>query len=289
MDAQASRTAVLVCQGRAVAHGRIGAFHDPVAVTLLHEDERAVVEQVRRGSTPKSMRERMTYEFVRGCGAVMAPRTIAIDAAIAEHPAAQVVILGAGLDTRAWRMNELADTTIFEVDHPASQADKRERLDNRPPAAAEVRFVTTDFTRTGLDQSLTEASHRVEDPTTWVWEGVVPYLTRGEVVDTVADVARRSARGSRLIINYQSPSSRATFGKLVGRLMMRLSGSTDPWSSEPHRSHWTPRQISALLAPHGFAVLRDQNLLKISSDLGLPTDNLGGSLPTGHVLVADLM
>lgn len=287
MDAQPSRTAVLVCQGRAVAHERIGSFRDPVAASLLCEDERAVVEQVRRGEAPKAMRERMTYEFVRGCGAVMAPRTIAIDEAIAERLAAQLVVLGAGLDTRAWRMDGLAGTTVFEVDHPATQVDKRKRLGDRRTTADEVRFVATDFTRGGLDTSLTESGHRMEAPTTWVWEGVVPYLTRDQVTDTVADVARRSAPGSRLIVNYQAPSSRASFGKLIGRVMMRVSGNADPWSAEPHRSHWTPDQMSELLTRHSFTILRDQDLLAISRHLALPTDDLGGSLPTGRVLVAD--
>lgn len=287
MDAQASRTAVVVCQGRAVADGRVGSFRDPVALTLLRADERVAVEQVRGGSPPKAMRERMTYELLRGSGTLMAPRAIAIDEAIVERPTAQLVILGAGLDSRAWRMDELVHTTVFEVDHPASQADKRERIGDRRPTAAEVRFVPTDFTRAGLDAALTESGHRVDEPTTWLWEGVVSYLTREQVAETVADVARRSARGSRLILNYQSPSSRASFAKLIGRIMMRLSGSADPWNAEPHRSHWTPAQISTLLVAHGFTILRDQNLQQVSSSLGLASDDLGGSLPAGHVLAAE--
>lgn len=147
MQAKASRTAVLVCQGRAAAHERmaVGRFSDPVAMSLLRGDELKVVEQVRGGAPPRGWGARMNYEFVRGCAALMAPRTIAIDDAIREHPAEQLVILGAGLDARAWRMGELAGTIAFEVDHPATQDDKRERLGQRTPAAREVRFVATDF------------------------------------------------------------------------------------------------------------------------------------------------
>jgi O-methyltransferase involved in polyketide biosynthesis len=64
---------------------------------------------------------RMDYESVRGCAALMAPRTIAIDEAVREHPTGQLVVLGAGLVTRAWRMGELADTIVFEIDHPATR------------------------------------------------------------------------------------------------------------------------------------------------------------------------
>jgi len=85
------------------------------------------------------------------------------------------------------------------------------------------------------------------------------------------------------------PSAKAGIGQLIGRLMMRMARSPDPWSEEPHRSHWTPDQLSALLEQHGFTTLRDHDLLQISLALGLPrrAGDLGGSLPNGHVLVAD--
>lgn len=57
-----------------------------------------MVEQVRGDAPPKGWGARMNYEFVRGCAALMAPRTIAIEDAICEHLGNQLVILGAGLD-----------------------------------------------------------------------------------------------------------------------------------------------------------------------------------------------
>ncbi|MGI8760214.1 MAG: class I SAM-dependent methyltransferase [Jatrophihabitantaceae bacterium] len=291
MRARASRTAVLVCQGRAAAHDRIavGRFSDPVAMSLLQDGERTVVQQERRDAPPKGWGARMNYEFVRGCAALMAPRTIAIDDAIREHPSEQLVILGAGLDARAWRMGELAGTIAFEVDHPATQGDKRQRLGQRTPAAREVRFVATDLAQQGIGAALDRAGHRTEAPTTWVWEGVVPYLTAAQVVATVAAVQTRSAPGSRLVVNYQVPSTKAAVGQLIGRGMMRLARSPDPWSDEPHRSHWTPDQLSSLLEAHGFSTISDRDLLEISLALGLPrrAGDLGGSLPNGHVLLAD--
>jgi len=287
---EASRTAVLVCQGRAAAHDRIavGRFSDPVAMSLLRGEERTVVEQVRRDAPPKRWRDRMNYEFVRGCAALMAPRTIAIDDAVGEHPAEQLVILGAGLDARAWRMDELSATIVFELDHPASQADKRNRLGDRAPKARQVRFVATNFAEQAIGEGLAQAEHRHEVPTTWVWEGVVPYLTDAQVEASLAAVAARSARASRLVVNYQAPSVKAGVGRLIGRAMIKLARSPDPWSGEPHRSHWTPDRLSALLDRHGFTTLGDRDLLEVSQELGLPAraGEFGGSLPNGHVLIA---
>ena len=291
MRNEASRTAVLVCHGRAAAHDRIavGRFSDPIAVSLLDEDERVVVEQVRDNAPPKGLAARMKYEFVRGCATLMAPRTVAIDDEIREHLTGQLVILGAGLDARAWRMDELADNIVFEVDHPATQADKRNRLVDTAAQAKEVRYVSTNFSQQALAADLVRVGLCSDAPTTWVWEGVVPYLTREKVATTVAAIAARSAPGSRLVVNYQVPSTKAGIGQLIGRAMMRVARTPDPWSAEPHRSHWTPDELTSLLGRHGFRTLRDRDLLEVSRTLGLPAGrgDLGGSLPNGHVLVAE--
>jgi methyltransferase (TIGR00027 family) len=291
MRGEASRTAVLVGQGRAAADGRIavGRFSDPVAMSLLRGEERTVVEQVRRQAPPAGLRERMAYEFVRGCATLMAPRTVAIDDAIREHPVEQLVILGAGLDTRAWRMDELSGSTVFEVDHPASQADKRDRLGDAAARARHVHFVAADFAQQGVGEQLGRARHREDLPTTWVWEGVVPYLSDAQVRATAAAIAARSARGSRLVVNYQAPSLKAGLGRMIGRAMMRVARTPDPWRQEPHRSHWTPDRLSALLKGYDFATLSDRDLREVSLELGLPAraGDLGGSLSNGHVLIAE--
>ena len=133
----ASSTAVLVCQGRAVADGRyaVGTFSDPVAWHLLDPEERELVEAARRRHAAADGRRRMAYELLWRTGILMVPRTVAIDAAVREHGATQVVVLGAGLDARAWRMPELAGATVVEVDHPASQRDKQRRLGDLTPTA----------------------------------------------------------------------------------------------------------------------------------------------------------
>ncbi|MFE1322949.1 class I SAM-dependent methyltransferase [Kitasatospora phosalacinea] len=280
----ASRTAVLVCQGRAAADGRaaVGRFADPVAVRLLRAEERTVVEQVRAGTPPQGWRERTGYESVRACAEVAVPRTVAIDEALRERTGSQLVVLGAGLDTRAWRLANLARTDVWEVDHPASQQDKRARLAaaGAEPAARSVHFTAVDFAADDLATALADAGHDPAAPTTWLWEGVVPYLTRAQVRATLAALAGRTAPGSALVLNYQAPSAKAAAGRLLTRLLGDSVTAGEPW-----RSLWKPQQLAALLADHGFRTTADHDLLTLARPLATPT-RARTSLRTGRVAVA---
>src|SRR5690348_15767180 len=163
-ERRASRTAVTVCQARAVADGRTapGRFADPTAMPLLRPAEQALVLQVREGTPPKGMAERFPYELVRGTADLIVPRTVAIDDAARAGAATQVVLLGAGLDGRAWRL-DLPGATFFEVDHPASQEEKRDRASNltgTPPT-----YVPVDFAHDVLTDALAAAGHHADQPT----------------------------------------------------------------------------------------------------------------------------
>jgi O-methyltransferase involved in polyketide biosynthesis len=267
-----SQTAVLVCAARAVAHeaGWTPAFSDPTAMALLPEAGRARARRFLDGPPPKGAREAWAHGHLDRLAKMMTVRTVTIDEAVREARAPQLVILGAGLDGRAWRMPELAEVDVFEVDHPDSQRDKRGRVEAREPArepgatdargpgagaltstARSVRFVAVDFASADhdLDAALAAAGHDPRRPTTWIWEGVVMYLTPAEVAATLAVVQRRSAPGSRLVVLYHAPGFML---KIVGLLVRRLG--------EPLRSVFTPAQMRELLARHGFTVLRDDAL-----------------------------
>jgi methyltransferase (TIGR00027 family) len=285
---EASRTAILVCQGRAVADGRLAPalFADPTAAQLLRPEELEAVSLARSGQAPRGLRARMDYETMRAAAEVMVPRTVAIDAAVRERNSAQVVILGAGLDGRAWRMPELAEAIVFEVDHPASQADKQARVGAMPPAAREVRFVAMDFRQDSLTARLREAGHRPDVPTTWIWEGVVPYLTRSDVVATLGEVTAVSAEESRLVVNYQVPALASVAGRWIAGAMRRVGGQPDVFDHEPHRSKWRPDEMCDLLAEGRFYVVRDDDLLAVASRIGLQIRN-HRSVGHGRVTVAD--
>ena len=282
----ASSTAVLVCQGRAVAHGRYARdrFSDPVAWHLLDPSERGVVEQARAGHPLEGGRDRMAYELVRRTGLLMVPRTIAIDDAVRGHGAAQVVVLGAGLDARGWRMPELSAATVLEVDHPASQLDKQRRIGDLAPTAGAVVPVAVDLERERLAPALERAGFDPTARTTWVWEGVVPYLTEGAVVSTVGQVADLAAPGSLLVVNYQSRSLTASVMRRVMRVVMRLAHQPDPLAGEPWRSTWSSGAMRTMLSENGFETTSDDDLLTLARGLGLPSA-ADASLRNGRVAV----
>lgn len=248
---RASQTAVLVAMGRAAADGKTDVlrFSDPTAMTLLPDEARRRVEAYRTGPPPRGLKEGWTRGALRARAAMMVARTVAVDDAIRAGAAPQVVILGAGLDGRAWRMSELRDAIVFEVDHPDTQRDKRARVSTLKQAARDVRFVPVDFERDDLEAALAAAGHDPARPTTWVWEGVVMYLERKDIEATLKVITRRSPPGSQLIVVYVSPGLMASLiGWIVGRL------------GEPLRSTFKPQEIRAVLAAHGFLVKSDEDL-----------------------------
>src|SRR3954471_16825892 len=193
---KASETAAIVCMGRAIAHGRtVAAFSDPTAIALLSPEQQAEVNRIRQGPPPKEWRARFRYEHLIRESQLMVARTVAIDRELRDAAAPQVVILGAGLDGRAWRMRELAEAVVFEVDHPDTQRQKIQRISSLTLEARDIRFVALDFTHGDLEQALEAAGHDRHVPTAWIWEGVVMYLTRAEIESTLRTLEARSARG----------------------------------------------------------------------------------------------
>jgi methyltransferase (TIGR00027 family) len=119
-----------------------------------------------------------------------------------------------------------------------------------------VRFGPVDCTRDRLDDALAAAGHDRARPTTWIWEGVVMYLERSAIEATLAVIQRRSAPGSHLIVMYLT---RSWILPLVAFFVRRVG--------EPLRSLFTPDQMRALLARHGFTVTRDDGLPAIAARL----------------------
>jgi len=240
-----SSTAAIVAGARAAIdeNPTIRDFADPFAERLLPPWYAAQDDSpVRRSYV------RLVRRALRRGAHVIGLRTVAIDEGIRSAPdTGQVVILGAGLDARAWRMPELAESTVFEVDHPATQRYKRERVADFPELA-DHRFVSVDFEHDSLDARLAACGHRIDVPTVWIWEGVTMYLRLEAIEATLGTLSQRSAVDSRLLVTYLPPSAAR---RLVG-IGTRLFG-------EGFHSAFDPGQMNALLNRFGFDVELDES------------------------------
>lgn len=130
-------------------------------------------------------------------------RTRLIDEIVQETVSStgQTVLLGAGYDSRPYRLSCLRDGPVFEVDHPATQRRKRAKLEQTRFVHRDVRFVATDFQAGGLDGALAAVGFDPKQPTLFVWEGVTNYLT-ADAVDATLRWCAGAAPGSHLVFTY---------------------------------------------------------------------------------------
>ncbi|WP_224242303.1 class I SAM-dependent methyltransferase [Hyalangium gracile] len=250
---RASQTASLVAFLRALADlgfSSVPGFRDPTARHLLAPPWSLLLRLAER-------RRQRAVAMARKGSSVgvdqLALRTMLIDAYLREALARgvrQVVILGAGLDGRAYRIQELAGAAVFEVDHPATQSFKRARLGSLTPTTQRLHFVTVNFEKDSLDEALQQAGHRPDEPTFFIWEGVVMYLTDEAVRRTLQRVAARAAPGSGLVVNYATPG--ASGGRTMS-FVLRL------WS-EPMLGERPTSTMKALLEEAGFEAVEDSGI-----------------------------
>jgi len=162
----------------------------------------------------------------------------------------QYLVLGAGLDTSAYRgVASSGRLRVFEVDHPETQAWKKERLRAASIIVpATVRFVAVDFERQELETELKSASFRVDQPAFVSWLGVVPYLTREAASHTFA-LLGRLPEGSAVVFDYGvSPSSLPLLQRMaVNALSRRVARA-----GEPFRLYFAPNELEHFLKAHGF-------------------------------------
>jgi methyltransferase (TIGR00027 family) len=246
-----SRTAEFVALNRALGTlaPQVPGFSDPVAVQFLPDKWRKRVERAR-ASLASGARTSPYPFWQRPMGVFNQFRTVILDRALAASPLVeQLVILGAGLDSRAWRLDSLKDTIVFEVDFPSTQAWKRERAASVPHKAKWVRFVAIDFERDQLAPLLRAAGFDPTKPTFWLWEGVVMYLGPEAVSANLGAIAALSAPGSRIALTYL----RRKNGRVPRSLFLALMG-------EPVRSAFSADEITDLAKSHGWRRIQDSNV-----------------------------
>jgi len=219
--------------------------------------------------------DRSLADAVAGVDRSLADAVAAVDRSDAEEaPVAlaagvQVVVLGAGWDTRPWRLGALEGTTVLEVDHPATQARKRRVVVELDPVASDVRLVPADLAADDLDVVLGRAGHDATRPTVWLWEAVVPYLPEVAVEATLRVVAARSARDSRLVVTTVTPAlvdpapPRWVPLPALARAGMRALG-------EPVLLAEDDGAVAARLARHGFDTEHRGGPRAWARDAGVP-------------------
>ncbi len=167
----------------------------------------------------------------------------------------QYVILGAGLDSFAYRRLDLAKVLrVFEVDHPATQAWKRSRLREAgvelPP---NLSLVPVDFEKQSLMDSLRTSGYRPELPGLFSWLGVTVYLTPDAIFGTLRTVAALSP-GTEIIFEYAVPKE--LLDEESQRFLAR-SMAVAAARGEPFQSFFEPAQLAEQVRKLGFAEVSD--------------------------------
>ena len=163
----------------------------------------------------------------------------------------QLVILGAGLDTTAYRRTDLTEgLQVFEVDHPSTQAWKRERLQAANITTPEnLAFVSFDFENQTLAQALKVGGVRSDYATFFTWLGVQMYLTPEAVTSTLG-VLGKFPKGSEIVMDFISPSY-VLAGGVADDSVAQLSKVVSEMG-EPLKSEYYEEDLEALLNTSGF-------------------------------------
>lgn len=260
-DNRSSITASLVAFVRAVytaAPPALNVAPDPVARALLPTPLRQAAVLLERSPAAGALLRPMLRIASAGLFDHVALRTAAIDDALRAKLGAgvrQLVLLGAGLDARPYRLPDLAGVRVFEVDHPATQRFKRARVAGLVPCAREVRYVPVDFERDSLAGELAAAGHDAAQLTFWIWEGVTMYLHPAAIDATLAQIATRSAPGSIIAVTYATPELLRTLG--MGPVLSRATRLAARAVGEPLRGLMSSDEFAARLRSAGFEVRSD--------------------------------
>jgi methyltransferase (TIGR00027 family) len=271
-----SRTALMIARQRAahqvLDHGSI--LNDPFAMKILGEDEKDVL-QFANAHPLASIGRLFTTARSR----------IAEDAlsSAVERGIRQIVILGAGLDTFALRSPHSAQQVlIYEVDHPATQAWKRQRLAEAqlapPPCLV---FVPVDFEQDNLGEALVGAGFQQNSPAFFAWLGVVTYLTQDAIVSTLDYIA--SIQNSEVVFDYMEPplAFSEEIKELVAKRTEQLERMDERWASR-----FEPAGIASILRSHGFCEIEDINFQEITSRFGHAVQGLAPGQAGLHVVHA---
>ena len=255
---QVSRTAQFMAMFRAIESAQPEGrrlFNDPFAAMFVGTPLRRVVRWSAMpilGSVLQGIIDRL-WPGARSSGVA---RTRLIDDWIAvsiANGSQQLVLLGAGFDSRPWRMPVLKGVPVFEVDHAATSAEKQRRAATVAPERSNVAAVALDFDRDRLPDALAAAGFDPKRCTTVVWEGVTNYLTADAVRSVLAWVGTL-AMGSNLIFTYVHQGVLADPASFEGaaKILVTVASSGEPWTFG-----FIPAALPRCLEAHGLRLEED--------------------------------
>jgi len=247
-------------------------FEDPLAIAILGEEPAAKVKSEAGGS--------------RHIRAFMAARSrYAEDELITAiaRGATQYVVLGAGLDTYAYR-NAHSQLRVFEVDHPSTQAWKRKQLDDAGiPVPSSLTFVPTDFEEQSLRSALEDSGFQAGEISFFSWLGVTPYLTPEAALATLAFIGSLPT-GSGVVFDYAVERSSLD---PVEQMAMDALASRVARAGEPFRLFLDPRALNRMLKNAGFHEVEDLGPADIDERyFAGRTDGLRVSVGLAHLVNA---
>ena len=253
IPAQASRTAYRVALRRAT-HQLLDVppvFVDPVAIDILGPETAAALR-----ADPARFDDRRFGPAMR---AFMAVRARFVEERLAAARAAgvrQFVILGAGLDTFAYRAGlDDPPLAVWEVDHPATQAWKREMLAAAGLAAPpQLTFASIDFACESLADVLAAAGFDARAGAVFSWLGVTQYLVAEDVLATLRYIASATAAGGGVAFDYSVDPKLLGLGERLAyhALAARVRAAGEPWLSA-----FVPDELVAQVSGCGFRAVRD--------------------------------
>jgi methyltransferase (TIGR00027 family) len=219
-------------------------FTDPLALRILGKGAGSVASEAQEEASQRRMRIFIAVRHRFAEDAV---------AAAIERGLRQVVVLGAGLDTWAYRSN-LAGVRVFEVDHPATQAWKRQRLaDAAIPLPDSLTFAPIDFQQQNLADGLAAAGFDCCQLTFFTWLGVVPYLTEEAVWSTLGFIGDLP-NGAHVVFDYGDPPESLTpqMRAMHTRRAERVAALGEAWLT-----YFTADELRAKLTALGFSGIED--------------------------------
>jgi methyltransferase (TIGR00027 family) len=261
-----SSTAAYMALFRAVEsarpeEGRL--FTDPLATPLLPTSLRLVADVARLPVIGRAVPAILDLGWprTRSSGVV---RTRLIDTMVQESlddGATQLVLLGAGYDSRAYRLPLAQDVTVFEVDHPSTQRAKRERLGVSGASVDHVRFVSVDFELENVAGRLADVGFDEQARSIVVWEGVISYLSESSVDDNFELLSGICSPGSQVIFTYVD--GRALDGSVEFEEARRWKG----WvrlNGEPFVFGFHPDWLESHVAELGFRLDSDRTTAEVA-------------------------